>query len=339
MPNPNPIYSRVFFPHPPSCPAPGVPGPQPQAPYPTGCGCSRSHTPPAQACLLPRAHGGGHWTHHCQQCYQVRRLLLKPSSICLYISIFHWYIHLSVFSLSLIPSPPLSLICHEIHCINCAPLCRYDGEEGTLTHMRGSAPSTPLLQQLSTPVAKKGVFSPIFLPTPLSSVHSDLSTITVDEKERSSLSTHGSPSWQTFSSQPLQGIRNQQTLSSFSEESSSVGDPLPPSFVATPTQHLCDAHTPHPHPPPSSSSHTFPSAAPVRDTSLFGSLSAPILPSPSPAEEDRRRIECQLQACRGPCLLDCIQLDLTAVDVFSARKVTLDGDSYRIDRQVGSKRD
>ena len=54
----------------------------------------------------------------------------------------------------------------------------------------------------------------------------------------------------------------------------------------------------------------------------------------SSAEEDRRRIESQLQARSGPCLLDCIQLDLTEVDVFSARKVGVEGDSFKIVRQV-----
>ena len=40
------------------------------------------------------------------------------------------------------------------------------------------------------------------------------------------------------------------------------------------------------------------------------------------------------QAFSGPCLLDCIQLDLTDVDVFSACKVPLEGDNFKIVRQV-----
>ena len=32
--------------------------------------------------------------------------------------------------------------------------------------------------------------------------------------------------------------------------------------------------------------------------------------------------------------MDCIQLDLSEVDVFSARKVSLDGDNFKIVRQV-----
>ena len=40
------------------------------------------------------------------------------------------------------------------------------------------------------------------------------------------------------------------------------------------------------------------------------------------------------QAWSGPCLLDCIQLDLSEVDVFSASKVSLTGDTFKIVRQV-----
>ena len=41
-----------------------------------------------------------------------------------------------------------------------------------------------------------------------------------------------------------------------------------------------------------------------------------------------------LQSRSGPCLLDCIKLELTEVDVFSALKVPLDGDKFKIVRQV-----
>ena len=42
------------------------------------------------------------------------------------------------------------------------------------------------------------------------------------------------------------------------------------------------------------------------------------------------------QARSGPCLLDCIQVDLKEVDVFSARKVNMDGHNFKIVRQVRS---
>lgn len=51
-----------------------------------------------------------------------------------------------------------------------------------------------------------------------------------------------------------------------------------------------------------------------QDNSMFGSG-----PSLS-VEEDRRRIEKELQAFKGPCLLDCIVVELANVDVFSAHK-------------------
>lgn len=37
----------------------------------------------------------------------------------------------------------------------------------------------------------------------------------------------------------------------------------------------------------------------------------------------------------GPCLLDCIEVNLTEVDVFSARRVPARGESFRIQRQEG----
>ncbi len=52
------------------------------------------------------------------------------------------------------------------------------------------------------------------------------------------------------------------------------------------------------------------------------------------AEEDRRRIEKHLEAFKGPCLLDCIVVDLSDVDVFSARKVMGKGGG-RIVREPG----
>ena len=63
------------------------------------------------------------------------------------------------------------------------------------------------------------------------------------------------------------------------------------------------------------------------DNSIFGSgLGFSV-------EEDRQRIERQLEAVKGPCLLDCIMVDLSEVDVFSARRVEL-GNDFKIVRQV-----
>lgn len=67
------------------------------------------------------------------------------------------------------------------------------------------------------------------------------------------------------------------------------------------------------------------------DSSIFGSFHTSMYLS---VEEDRKRVESQLEACKGPCLLDCIELDLAEVDVFSARKVKLEGNNFKIVRQV-----
>ena len=69
------------------------------------------------------------------------------------------------------------------------------------------------------------------------------------------------------------------------------------------------------------------------DNSIFGSFQNSIYSS---VEEDRRRVEKQLEAFAGPCLLDCIEVSLSNVDVFSAKKVKIRGDSnYKIVRQPG----
>lgn len=69
------------------------------------------------------------------------------------------------------------------------------------------------------------------------------------------------------------------------------------------------------------------------DNSIFGSFQNSIYSS---VEEDRRRVEKQLEAFEGPCLLDCIEVSLSDVDVFSAKKVRVQGGhNYRIVRQPG----
>ena len=71
------------------------------------------------------------------------------------------------------------------------------------------------------------------------------------------------------------------------------------------------------------------------DNSIFGSFQNSIYSS---VEEDRRRVEKQLEAFEGPCLLDCIEVSLKDVDVFSAKKIRVKGggaQTYRIVRQPG----
>ncbi len=56
----------------------------------------------------------------------------------------------------------------------------------------------------------------------------------------------------------------------------------------------------------------------------------------SVVEEDRRRVENLLNVFRGPCLLDCIEVDLMEVDVFSAQRVPARGENFKIIRQNGN---
>lgn len=88
--------------------------------------------------------------------------------------------------------------------------------------------------------------------------------------------------------------------------------------------------------------HTYgilsPAATPTDDevdNSIFGSFRDSVY---STVEEDRLRVERQLEAFRGPCLLDCIEVCLSDVDVFSAKRIKLPGSGenrFRICRQVG----
>ena len=96
--------------------------------------------------------------------------------------------------------------------------------------------------------------------------------------------------------------------------------------------------SPGPGPPSrthSSRLHPFDPTSEPPDNSIFGSFQNSIYSS---VEEDRRRVEKQLEAFEGPCLLDCIEVNLKDVDVFSAKKIRVKGGGrqmYRIVRQPG----
>lgn len=68
-------------------------------------------------------------------------------------------------------------------------------------------------------------------------------------------------------------------------------------------------------------------------TSIFGSFQS--VTRSSFVEKDRKRIEEMLEEYKGPCLLDCIEVALTDVDVFSAKKVRGEDGSHSIVRQPG----
>ena len=63
--------------------------------------------------------------------------------------------------------------------------------------------------------------------------------------------------------------------------------------------------------------------------------SSAALPSVNIMEEDRKRWENLLETFKGPCLLDCIELILEEVDVFSAKRVPDHGEKFIIVRQRG----
>lgn len=77
------------------------------------------------------------------------------------------------------------------------------------------------------------------------------------------------------------------------------------------------------------------------DNSIFGSAQASDegrggRGESSTVEEDRKRVEKLLEIFRGPCLLDCIEVSLMEVDVFSAKRVPATGNSFKIERQNGN---
>ena len=70
-------------------------------------------------------------------------------------------------------------------------------------------------------------------------------------------------------------------------------------------------------------------------------LATPTTPQQLAAEKDRQLIEEMLKSRDSPCVLDCMELLLEDVDVFSARKIAFgpaasiqDGFLYRIEKDV-----
>ena len=182
-------------------------------------------------------------------------------------------------------------------------MCRYDGQEGTISYRR-KAEGLDTIESITgsasggtSQVDREAGYD---LPSPekqpkLSPQSSILSAVSV-----------GSSSLQSQ-------IQQTSSHSSFSLGYNSS------------TESLLTSHT-HQRPHPLD---TFTED----DNSIFGTFHNSIYSS---VEEDRRRVEKQLEAFQGPCLLDCIEVSLSGVDVFSARKTRVnDGSSYRIVRQPG----
>ena len=162
---------------------------------------------------------------------------------------------------------------------------RYDGEEGTISHMRKQQGLDEMISITGTdygPPQNSAI--PLHTLSPQASAQSILSTVSdTDMASTPPLSTH------SHNNVP-------RTESLFSN--------------ATLT--------------PNSRSRQD------GDNSIFGPLHSSLS-----VEEDRQRIEKQLEAFKGPCLLDCIEVELSDVDVFSAKKVKVVGGS-KIVRQPGN---
>ena len=202
----------------------------------------------------------------------------------------------------LIPKHAFSpdLMCGDLGRVRVTNATRSDGEEGTLTFMRKQAGAEASLGVSS--LRSVGVRRQVKL-SPQSSVQSRLSTITVDESVTASVRSDGIPASST---------RYRSSLASSVTSTFTPTGPSIPPFGLTP---VLDSYS-----------------ISESDNSIFGSFQSSVYSS---VEEDRRRIERQLEAFKGPCLLDCIEVDLSDVDVFSARRVKLGGSGFKIVRQVG----
>lgn len=186
---------------------------------------------------------------------------------------------------------------------------RYDGQEGTISHRRKA-------EGLDTIHSITGS-----APGPASSQGDRGSTVDLSSPQRppklspqSSILSTISVSTASLQSQ----IDQSSSAPSFSRGYSSSTE----SFPSPGSQ----SHT-HSRP------HPFDLTSEPPDNSIFGSFQNSIYSS---VEEDRRRVEKQLEAFEGPCLLDCIEVSLRDVDVFSAKKIRVRGaQTYRIVRQPG----
>ena len=187
---------------------------------------------------------------------------------------------------------------------------RYDGQEGTISHRRQA-------EGLDTIHSITGS-----TPGPGSSSQGDKGT-TFD------LSSPQRPPKLSPQSSVLSTV-SVSTTSLQSQINQSGSFPTFPHGYSSSTESFPTSHTHlRSHPFDLTSTSELPP-----DNSIFGSFQNSIYSS---VEEDRRRVEKQLEAFEGPCLLDCIEVSLRDVDVFSARKVRVKGASqtFRIVRQPG----
>lgn len=175
---------------------------------------------------------------------------------------------------------------------------RYDGQEGTITFMRKQKQG--MMAESEEGGRKFSGQRPKLSPQASSLSSSQLSTITVDDS-----------------------VLSQAAHARITDSTSGWRANSDPSFTNTVPSPWGFTHLKHPGGGTVSESES--------DSSMFGSFQS------SSVEEDRRRIERNLDAFRGPCLLDCIEIDLTEVDVFSATREKVEGGNFKFLRQVGMR--
>ena len=175
---------------------------------------------------------------------------------------------------------------------------RYDGQEGTITFMRKQKQGA--MAESEEGGRRVSSQRPKLSPQASSLSNSQLSTMTVDDS-----------------------ILSQAPHARMTDSTSGWRANSDPSFTnAVPTPWRF-THPKYPGGGTISESES--------DSSIFGSSMY------FSVEEDRRRIEKHLDAFRGPCLLDCIEIDLTEVDVFSATRERVEGGNFKFLRQVGKE--
>ena len=177
----------------------------------------------------------------------------------------------------------------------------YDGQEGTLSYMQQQS-NLNITESVTAPGATCG------------GDHTHSSNSGTAQLQTSSSSSSGM--WK-LSPQSLSVARGGNNATTSREgEGEGTGTPV--------------SHMPHPLSPTPGLLGTPKSRS---DNSMFGgSWDGDIS---SAVEQDRLRVETLLQIFKGPCLLDCIQVGLSEVDVFSARRVPVRGSKFSIQRQEG----
>ncbi len=226
----------------------------------------------------------------------------------------------------LIPKHALSpeLMVGDIGHVRVTNKTLYDGQDGTITFLRKQQEGEEEEEEEdeeeeeSQSVVGSGDGVDLKMDSVLSpqgSVQSQLSTITIGEASMTQSQHHYRP--QRLGAGSISSSVIQGSVFSHVYEGSSFVTARSPNFPPWGTG--WSTHYPH-----LSSSQSSADAG----NSIFGSGVH------FAVEQDKRQIEEKLEAVKGPCLLDCIELILSEVDVFSARRVEQGANNFKIVRQV-----